>query len=359
MKISLKIPKKSILYWALAGACIILAGGCTSTYDYDTFRAMYLGIADYGTEWGFSTFCEVIREFGASYNAFRLICIAIPLILVFEKYKHIVDYSAWFPLLYFSYPLSYDNYNLKNTVAMAFVLLAMYHLLFSLKPKYIKSIVLIILASLFHRSSMIFMLMPVVVFAIENNYLSVLYKIVSACTASVVLATIIYRPIVTKILSAVVAFLGSVNAINSERAVYFSTLGNWGFLLYLFPYLITLLLAYIYKSDMGLWLSMNNEIEVEVIEVQRRRERYFACIIALMPIICLVMANTIFYRIIRNFSLLCYALFLLENRLLAPSNKNKASLLFCVLIIYNFSVFTWGARDITFFTMFLDNWILG
>lgn len=145
--------KNKFLTYVSIGMAIYLSYANKSSGDYNSYVNIYNNQLDYG-EFGFGFLADISRSIGFSYNVFQcILCTASLIIILYVFSKFSDNYQLFFALFFISE--FFINVNtIRNYVARAFLVLAIY---FLLNRKKIKFLISLVFGSLFHVTMVLYL----------------------------------------------------------------------------------------------------------------------------------------------------------------------------------------------------------
>ena len=355
--LNVKIITRKILFYCIVILCIVLAGGAIVTIDYESFEYVYYNAHTVNVEPGYLFLCKLCLEMGLSYQGFRLVLFSIAYLILFSSLGKISGYSLSLLCAYIVYPMCYDAYNIKNTLMMSIIVKAILNLVNYKKPKYLKSLMLFIIAVSIHRAAIVYIMMIAVIYIIERKKIKPFFKVLLGMLLCYFIACVIYRPLITISVGWISNIILASNILR-ETYGYLTTEGNWGFIIYLFPSLCMLLVSYFYLKSFDNSIIVNeNQTKLSTCS-----ERYFYITATTCFYIIMVINNSTTFRLIRNVFVVSYAYIIGMSQYFIMHNQKRyfwyARIILVIMIIYCFFVFTFGSQEETFISMFTDNWIL-
>ncbi|MFD0896287.1 EpsG family protein [Loigolactobacillus binensis] len=122
-------PIKRRLYEGLFGLClIILMGANDKNADFFTYQWLYNAHIAYG-EPGYRLLSYFGQISGLDYEQFRLLLVAIFMVILYVGVSYLTVHTAGFMALYFCYPFFLDLIQLRNFMMMALLVYASHFLL--------------------------------------------------------------------------------------------------------------------------------------------------------------------------------------------------------------------------------------
>lgn len=157
----IKIIHPKILYFSLMMFLILLAGFRPGVgYDYESYELVYdnftlLSYISEKMEWGFLSLVYIFKELNITdFNTFLLFIAFISITIKFHVIKKYSPYIFISALLYFTQEfLARDFSNIRQGVSIA---ITAYSITYVHNRNFVKFILLIIIASLFHTTALVF-----------------------------------------------------------------------------------------------------------------------------------------------------------------------------------------------------------
>lgn len=134
---------------------ILLLGGNTFNADFDDYLSMYnTGLYPLLIEPGFEYVSTFFASLGFDFIAYRFVCYAVIFFIIWLSTRRIVNSYHLLLFVYLSYSAIIDAIQLRNTLAISFLLAAIF-LLAKVKPWWFVG--MIMLACVFHYTSIFFL----------------------------------------------------------------------------------------------------------------------------------------------------------------------------------------------------------
>ena len=247
-----KGKKSKLIYSIICGGLLLCVAGFRNPYmgtndnvvtyipnfekiHYMTFSKVYIFFSKLDTEVTFYIITKVITIFTSNINIYFTIC-EIPLIYAFIKivYKYskipMLSFIIFFSALYFLWSLII----IRQAVALGFILISFDKLC---EKKYVKFVIYVLIASLFHRTALIFfMVLPLTRLNFNNK------KIISF-----ILVLIIFALFGNKMVDVFLGFFSNTRHFSSyiDRRESF---GNEGQFFQFFLYTILTVMAFLFSK---------------------------------------------------------------------------------------------------------------
>lgn len=289
------IKKKSKLITLLTFAVMVTIYFLNTTSgDYENYLWEYNTSSYYTVESGFTWIMKIASSCSLSFNQFQGIVCTISLLLVFYVFKHYSENYHLFFSVYFIYQYFYDIDSLKNFLARAILLLAIYMLIEGKRKHFIFTL---LIGLLIHRTLIIYL--PLALFNPERGFSRKSMKYCSI--AVVVLCFVIF------VLHSRFEFLGSFlmvalerDNLNAKLNTYLTRSTQFGFLIYFVLHACDIFLV---------WRS--KRFSEFVGEEQTDRLCQFTWFINLYVVMFfpLIMINNVFFRLFNNIILLNFILY--------------------------------------------------
>ena len=342
---------------------ILLAGGCYENPDYDSYLLLYtgkLGSIEAGSIW----FAQLCNTFGFSYDQFRLAIIAIfYTVMGITAYKLIGNKLIIAEFLYVFTPMAFDALNLRNTLANTIIFWAFVYVAKHKKSNWLVFIPFVLLATLFHRSALIYVLLAIPLYCSANNYLQkwsgktyfkyflfIIFYVLFFSSDFVV-------DVLLKTAWSSVAFL--LTDTPSEKIGYFTMKGRYGYLLFtgchlLFTAAVTFIReVLVLKKNRNDNYAKNNNylLACKIVDIICFSNYVLALILPFTK------ANSEFYRNLRQFQLLDYIALGLFLKYINKGDFGRQRTIVCFMIafIINFIAIIYPNIDTLFLPMFTRN----
>lgn len=288
---------KKIIIFSIITLIILFVGNTYNT-DYLAYEAIFTYNDFNSIEFGFEVLVKIAKTLGLSFFGFKLILtVLIILLLLFITLKLKVNISG-FIFLYTSIQFFIDMVQIRNTISSLFIIISLY---FALKKEVRLSMLLIIIASLFHTISLMYL--PLVFMEYYSNKLKIILK---------------FMTIIMIIIFPCLLFLGFQNYINyffkyifvdtigMSKSIYFLNEGiHYGCLVFyalaIFNLLIFIILKKIIFSNP---LINKNSNYFLLTKINSLEFIYYYCTF----FIFLLLIDINFYRIFRNIFIFTYIL---------------------------------------------------
>ncbi|MFL2028499.1 EpsG family protein [Loigolactobacillus zhaoyuanensis] len=114
--------------WLFLACMIVLMGANTNNADFFTYQWLYNAHIPYG-EPGYRVLTRIGALLGFNYQQFRLVLVAIFLIILYRGIQRLTPHTAGFMALYFFYPFFLDVIQLRNFMMMTLLVYASHFLL--------------------------------------------------------------------------------------------------------------------------------------------------------------------------------------------------------------------------------------
>lgn len=288
-KINISDISNNILFFMLFLITWIIFGGNSDNADYQNYNAIYDFIKNNGSysavESGFEIICILFIKLGFDYQNFLVVYSFIGLLLVQSTVRKLTKNHNVVWLLYFVFPFLLDVVQIRNFMSMSIIVFAIRFLLEKKHLNIFKFIVLVLLASTFHVSSLFYLLLLLTKFSSKTiAYLTIVISLIIQ--------------LVLKTNSAILMYFLNINKLETYLSSSTSFIGVLFFLIYLIINLIFLIL--VQKAATNFQLEKN---KIKVINL-----------ILKINIIMLISYNFLIYdadfiRLQRNLLILNYVAF--------------------------------------------------
>lgn len=359
-----KKPISEIISYILFLLSVILVAASTKTHDYISYSKNYYGYMNSNFEVGYTYISNFLFSLGVSFDIFKLITMGIGMILIRSTAKKILGSEMlWiYYILYMIYPLALDSPAIRNTLAMSITIFAFPYLIDKKRGSGIKYMLLIFVASLFHGTARFYYLL--IVLRIYNKQHSIINKLLRLSFAILILNAIImslYKPYLTIVLNIMEQFLVSNDYMDIKKTVYFDIVGNFGFLLFAGYQLLSI---YVIKHITNIFESrlrdVNSPNKNENMKLYNFAKYLLYCDVLLLLLVPVYRVNSNYFRLFRNIIPLIY-ISILSSLRNVKSHKIKTiaiiALFFVATIVFAYLQIE-PEKEIIFFTLFSDNWII-
>ena len=134
---------------------LVIMGGNTSCADFEDYKLFYEdGNYPFFIEPGYKWFSSLFSNWGYSFVNFRTIYFTVAFLIAFVALKKLISNYHLILFVYLTYMMILDTVQIRNTMAISFLLLGTAFLVESKKLLFLCSVVI---ASLFHISFLVFM----------------------------------------------------------------------------------------------------------------------------------------------------------------------------------------------------------
>lgn len=279
--------QKLILFIIMIFLWIIWAGN-TSNVDYRNYSNIYNTMGNLnldswgGVEVGFNFLFRMGNSIGLTYQQFVMVISFIALLLFAVSFCRISKYPGYLAIGYSFFPFLLDVMQMRNAIAAAIVANAIPYLI---KKNYIKYTVLILAATLFHTTSLYYLLFLGVIFS---------KKIIAVISISISLVGVVVG---LPFLRWIINYLPS----GAKYVVYLegnSLINRMLYMVFLISFvIISEFLVYKYK-----YLFLNKDDKLKEVNIRSRNyfefiSKYFYILLLLLP---LLMIDSDFFRLFRN-----------------------------------------------------------
>lgn len=152
--------KSNKLMLAIIILLLILMAGNTYNADSIVYNLNYDNITNPLYTWpfedGYQYFAKLCATIGLTYNQFLFVVGLIALTLIVNTIKLFTPYKTYVLALYFVYPFIIDVVQIRNFLAMSIIVFGMRYLIAE-KKNYMKYTLCVLIASVFHISSIFYM----------------------------------------------------------------------------------------------------------------------------------------------------------------------------------------------------------
>lgn len=350
-----KYPLSEILLLLLI---ILMMGGTYGNADWQAYKIRYQESASgnfiTNPQWAQSLFGYLCNLLGLNYDQYRLVYVAVGVLLIYRVFKRYTD-SAFLPLIFYMIsPMIIDATQLKNFMMMAILANALPCLVDgSLKSK-IKYILLVVLAAGFQITG--FAYLPLVIFC--DTGCRTKYRALSVLPIIVLDVLLARKSVVAQFYSTILTFLNSDTS--NRMSSYGQKQVSYGYLVYwLATFLIFFMLHYAKKMVQK---AENSDEKKKIIDVA------YMCSIYSFAFFPLHLLTIDFSRLFRNFAIMNHvaisnALQRGEN-VTAPKRKGVfardktfLAVSYFVYLLYLFRFDIAGYMDTVVIPFFSDNWI--
>lgn len=135
--------------------------------DYRAYNELYMhffnggtieNIYGYSTDYGYMVLMNWISATGITYNWFISILAVFSLMLIRSTVSKITTHYSLVLFCYAMFPFFYDVYQFRYFFAYSFVIYALQFIIFEQKKNYLKFATIVIISSLFHSSTLLFLI---------------------------------------------------------------------------------------------------------------------------------------------------------------------------------------------------------
>lgn len=342
---------------------ILLAAGCYSVYDYDSYKLLYTGIySKANLESAFAWLMTEAFGLGISYEAFRFLIIAsCYTTLTCVAYKYIKSKVIYIQILYLFSAYAHDFFNLRNFIVTALFTTAFFIAVFSKKHGLIKYVIIVVLGIFFQKTSFFFLLFLYPIIKVKRESYCAIRKSRSLWVVLAMLAATVFvlsETLLNAMAGAAWNIVFYFTGAPPHKVEFFVARGRYGFLLYsmchlMFTGTILAMKHSISRNYVGN-CSVSERKELSLIETVNM------CNIIMLFFIPLIKVNSEFYRVFRNLQWIEYITFFVGLNYIKKRTKRKLFLLFLIIVTagVNFAVIVAPYAEDVFITMFTDNMYL-
>lgn len=240
-----KKQSRFLVVFTLIVICLLMSGAGPEyfsnggTLDYENYQRAYenleQGSLDNSYEIGYMLLMKIGNLFRLNFFCFRLLVIAVCLMLVYKLVLKRYAYNSNYVLMmYMIYPMIIDSEHLRNFIALTFLLISIRFLEERKPSNNLKFLMMIFISGCFH-SSFFFYVPLIFANTKDKNMLGYMFAI------GAVLLTLI-----SILIQDQSAFLNAVsNIFSDDRALnYFSTRTKFGYLIPITLHLISITLVF-------------------------------------------------------------------------------------------------------------------
>ncbi len=336
----------------------VILSANSRAYDYQPYMLQYNGKNISSFEFGYVWLTKIFSSLGFSFDVFKLFIAAFLLTVIICITKKKQASVKLVLILYFVYPLPLDAYSLRNTLAKAFVYVA---ICFMCKPSFnnfLKAIIFTGIGAAFHKT-MLFYLFPIgVVYLLKVNR-TIRRKTIKVLTV-IAISFGIMIALNRSLLNSFIQLVGTLSVFDS-KFVYLDIQGNYGYLLTAF-----LQVGYIYSLTLCAKLNKSAALQTNEVETKEREE-----FIKVVTIFC---ASTMFllpfFKMNSNYTRLFANVIPMMIIAISSTLKIKAidknsvrlrktiKFLIFLLTVATFVVYVYFDRAQQWDTLFSGNWII-
>lgn len=322
-----KIKIIEIINWIFL--IILISGRCNGP-DYGAYLNEYNRLTEIiNHDIFYQILVNLGRFFHLDYNVFLFILVCISFGIIIYVVTKLNINSHIFIFFYMIFTVFYDAIQVNNFIANAFCILAVY---MRINNKKIVSFALIIIASMIHAVSLIYLF--IILFSLKNEQ-----KNIICLRLFVVLGLLLFIAclFVSPILSMVTNIFYNILP-NSDVGNYLDIRVNNGYVIFIFLHLMNIFILKKCKKNLSINITSNQMNFLNIV--------YFLNIVIIL-FYPLLLVNSNFYRIFRNYNILifiCYAI-ILSSYVIKSKNiyeKKYLSFLCCAIIVsmiwYHFEV---------------------
>lgn len=333
---------------------IVLYGGATNNFDYETFKLSYNQVINTSFEPGYKLIESLFSNANINFDLFRLIIALFCVTLFVLRVNEFVDqkYRLYIYLIYLLTVVPFYSYSLRSAIGFSIITFAFKYLATKKDKDLIKFIILVFIAGMFHTSSlisMLFILIPILNKKGDLNR-SVIYLFYGSLLMLLVISPIITKTILDFIFENILIPIG----VSETKIVYTDISVRLGFILFsLCQIMFAIILSFVNKSiSFDLFQHENYKLKSKLIIFA-----YDASLLLLM-IIPILRITTEYSRFIRGFSSLYYIAVFSSLSILSKRNKMIVSILLILTVTINFITFVYPYLEETFYPLFKENWII-
>ncbi|WP_310388448.1 EpsG family protein [Roseateles sp.] len=160
---SITSPKSRPAFFLLIAIVYLAIAGNLDNPDrffyVENFEGIKTGDQDASFEPGYQSLARIAALLGLDYGAFHFVLTGAALLLICTAIMELTDRPALGLLAYLFFPFFWDVTQVRNFYAMAIVIYGMKYLLVEQRASNLKYILLIIVASMFHITSLFYLLL--------------------------------------------------------------------------------------------------------------------------------------------------------------------------------------------------------
>ena len=333
----------------------VLVCGSYTTYNSPIYEANYYDGGDPSDEWLFLSFEKLGYSLSLDYKYFIFILYGIGLLLFRKTTTRLVGGYAWIVYLLFCiYPLGEVRSAVRNTLAMFLIIYAFPLLTSKRFVDILKFIILLILASGFHRVSIFYFLLLLIPFYQSTKSFR-LRRWVSIMTyAAIALAILICfsSSAINSLQPVLIRFTSESDLAREGQSVYFENIAGYGFILFGLYQLAWIVI-------LGYFKSRQEHTETQS-TISTFLDLVYYSDIALLVMIIAYKFDSNFFRIFMNLVPLNYISLVLVGRRLNKTGWKMTPLIWGALLF----IIVFGIRQTAVFfddnliTMFTNNWLI-
>jgi hypothetical protein len=194
--------------------------------DYDNYYLGYQNLQTYaGSEWGYYVLAKVCTAVGMSYNQFKFILSAIGLLLIHSTVIKYLKNHIIFYIIYFICPFMMDVTQLKNFIAMSFLIYAIPFLTEETIKGKMKYAIFVTLGAAFQITAFIYL--PIMFLGkVDKNKMTKIVLTIAAI-ASIIIG--LNRGLVVNLITLLSSLFGGYDG---RISVYSNVGTRYGFLIY-------------------------------------------------------------------------------------------------------------------------------
>lgn len=130
----------------------------SSLYNHFLYGGGLSNITGYTTDYGFMILMFLVSKLGISYNIFLALLTLVSIYLIKATISKITTTYNLFLVCYTLTPFFYDVFQIRFFFTYSIILFALQFIIFEKKKSYIKYTLLVLFASLFHKTAIFFLL---------------------------------------------------------------------------------------------------------------------------------------------------------------------------------------------------------
>lgn len=322
-----KIKIIEIISWIFL--IILLSGRCGGP-DYGTYLKEYNGVTGIiNHDILYQLLVDLGRFFHLDYNVFLLILVSVSFGMIIYVITKLKINAHIFIFFYMIFTVFYDAIQVNNFITNSFCILSVY---MKINNKKLLSYILIIIATMIHAVSFVYLF--IVLFSLKNEYRNDIYIRFFIIFGLLLFSVCLFVP---SILAIVINIFKGI-LINSNVGNYLNTRINNGFIIFIFLHLINIFILKACKEKLSINTTYNQMNFVEIVNFLNM------AIIVFYP---LLLVNSNFYRIFRNYNILIFICYAIVLNSYVIKNKNiyekKYLSFFCCAVVasmiwYNFEI---------------------
>ncbi|WP_373269946.1 EpsG family protein [Mediterraneibacter gnavus] len=297
-----RVKSIEIISWLFL--IILISGRCEGP-DYGTYLHEYNRTTNIiNNDMLYQCLVNIGRGLKLEYNVFLFVLVSIAFCMIIYVITKLKINTHVFIFFYMLFTVFYDAIQVNNFIANAICILAVY---MKVKDKKIVSLVLVLIASLIHSVSLVYLCM--FLFSLEKERRNSMLIKFFVVFGGVLFGVCLFIPSVLMTITYVFNNILS----SSDIGTYLNTRVNNGYIIFIFLHLINVFMLIRCKKKISINLSPLQLYFLNVVNFINM------AVILFYP---LLLVNSNFYRIFRNYNILIYICYAIVLSSYVIRNKN-------------------------------------